>query len=132
MTTLSGMRRGTHTRKRERANAPVVPATTTIRSQEIFIYPFFSFLPPLFPFSVLFYYVEFETSRFSFSFFRLFLFLLFFLSTRIQKKKRSYFSFRSPLSSLFTSLIDSFYVARFSVCLIVEISKRNFTHFPTR
>lgn len=39
--------------------------------------PFFPFLPPLFPFSVLFYYVEFETSRFSFSFFRLFLFLLF-------------------------------------------------------
>lgn len=123
MTTLSGMRRGTHTRKRERANAPVVPATTTIRSQEIFIYPFSSFLPPLLPFSVFFYYVEFETSRFSFSFFRLFLFFLFCL-LEFSEKKRSYFSFRSSLSSFLFSLIDGFYLARFSVCLVVEISKQ--------
>lgn len=121
MTTLSGMRRGTHTRKRERANAPVVPATTTIRSQEIFIYPFSSFLPPLLPFSVFFYYVEFGTSRFSFPFFRLF---LFFCLLKFSEKKRSYFSFRSSLSSFLFSLIDSFYLARFSVCPVVEISKQ--------
>ena len=49
---------------------------------------------------------------------------LFFCLLKFSEKKRSHFSFRSSLSSFLFSLIDSFYLARFSVCPVVEISKQ--------